>query len=188
MKNVLMALTIILALVPALSMASVRVFNSSGTNLGTYTDIKCSTGINCAQVSGKAQFTLGTVDMVGDGANQLYGFLQNRISTSGTRTLTFAECGSTVSNDASVVYTLPSISGDATENGCRFSFIVGNGVAVTTYLHVKPTAGEQILLLTNKVGDIISADANGESVTLESSNGGVWAPVGGAQGTWSDEN
>ncbi len=183
MKNIIVAALLAFGLASN-AHASMRIYNSSGTNLGNFTDMKLSTGLSVSQVSGKAQVSVGA----GTGATTLYGFLQNRISTTGSRTLTYAECGSTVTNDGIVTYTLPSISGDAIQKGCRFTFIVGNGVSDVTYMKVKPTAGEQILLLTNKQGDAISADANGESVIVESLMNLFWAPVAKEQGTWVDTN
>lgn len=167
--------------------ASVRVYNPSGTLIGTYTDLKFATSMSVSQVSGKAQVSAGP----GGGTATHYGFLQNRISgTSGSTTaLTYAQCGSTITNDFSATYTLPSISGDSTGVGCRYTFIVNGLDSVAGgQITIRPTSGEQIVLLTDKQGDAITADATGESVVLESFSNLKWAPVGKEQGTFTDVN
>lgn len=68
--------------------------------------------------------------------------------------------------------------------GCRFTFIVGAAQALV----INPDNADQILLLTDSAGDSISADAAGESVTIEAISSSQWAPVGAEKGTWSDAN
>jgi len=154
--------------------ASMRVFNQSGTNLGNYTDMKVIGGLTVAAVSGKAQITK-------------VGALENKITNIGQAavTLVSSQCGSTVSNDSTAVYTLPLAS---SAQGCRFTFVVGTGVANLTYVHVNPNTADTILLLANAAGDAISADATGESVVLEAVSPVIWAPIGSEKGTWTDVN
>lgn len=163
------------ALLPVFAEASVKVFDNTGKDLGHFTSLQCGTNLSCAQVSGKARFTL---------SQNPVGLLQSRETVSGD--LTIGDCGKTVvNNGAAADYTLPSISNDLAL-GCRLTFIVDSAHALT----IDPaTAQEQILLLTNAGGDRIQADAAGESVVLEAVTGGLtpkWAPVGAEKGTWSD--
>lgn len=160
--------------------ASVRVFNSSGTNLGNYTDEKFANGLAVSQVSGKAQVSLTS----GDGTTALDGFLRGQTAVSGD--LAVSQCGKTITSDAAIadgpdLYNLPLIA--PASLGCRMTFVVGTSVG----LIVNPQTANKILLLTNAFGDAISADAVGESVVLESINSG-WAPINAVQGTWTDIN
>lgn len=176
-------LTMMIALIAAQNAdASVRVYNSSGTNIGTYTDLKMANGLSVSQVSGKAQVALAA----GSGTTALSGFLSSQTSTSGD--LVAADCGKTVSSDAIVgaagdIFNLPAISSALL--GCRFTFIAG-----TTHpsgINVNPNTADKILILGSAAGDAITADAIGESIVLEAISPG-WAPVGKEQGTWTDSN
>jgi hypothetical protein len=182
MKNAIFGVTLVLALLLAPpSLASVRVFNSSGTQLGTYTDLKFSNGLSTNQVSGKAQIALTP----GDGTTALSGFLQTQTAVSGD--LLASQCGSTVTADNSELYNLPTIS--ASTLGCRFTFIHGASSASggTKRLTVNPQNANQILLLTNSAGDAVTADVVGNSLVLEAIAPG-WAPVGSEKGSWFDAN
>lgn len=149
--------------------AAVRWFNDSDTQLGILSSAKCSTGISCAVTSGKLVIT---------STNQ--GVLQNQIASSAT-TLTKSQCGSTIVSGGAHTMNLPEAS---TVLGCRFTFIVGAAQALV----INPDNADQILLLTDSAGDSISADAAGESVTIEAISSSQWAPVGAEKGTWSDAN
>lgn len=187
MKQMITALTIMLALLPAISQASVRVYNSSGSLIGTYTDLKLANGLAVSQVSGKAQVSL----TAGDGTTALGGFLQNSTSVSGD--LAASQCGYTISSDNVVgnaggvidAFKLPAISSALV--GCRFTFIVGVPGASNQQLQVNPQDADRILLLTNSAGDAVSADNLGESLMLQAMPAG-WAPIGAVQGTWTDIN
>lgn len=163
-------------LVSANAYASVRGFTAAGANLGAFNDVQCGTNLTCAKTSGKLKVTL-TQNPLG---------LGDTIVTTAA-TLTVSQCGSTIYSSAAGTYVLPSISNE-TALGCRLTFVVGG----THQLYVDPsTDQEQILLMTNAGGDRISADAQGESVTLVAVSSGLlpkWAPVGKEQGTWTDSN
>lgn len=182
----ILALTLALFMAPT-TFASVRVYNSAGTLLGTYSDLKLANGLAVSQVSGKAQISSTS----GDGSTTLFGFRQQQSATSGD--LSVADCGKTFTSDGLVgsangpidLFNLPTIS--ASTLGCRFTFIVGVPSTGNQQLQVNPQTANQILLLASAAGDAISADAPGESVTLEAIAPG-WAPVGKEQGTWSDIN
>lgn len=160
--------------------ASVRIFDSSGVDKGQASELKLSTNLDVAITSGKAVVSLvGSPD----------GLVQNQIATSGD--LTVSQCGATVVNTLSeAFYVLPDISADSAL-GCRFTFIVGV-TAANTGLRISPhTEYEQILTLTNAMGDAVSADLQGESVTVEAIKAGanpLWAIVGAQSGTWVDLN
>lgn len=187
MKQTIAILTLLIVLfMPVKSMASIQAFNASGTNLGHFSDVKCTSGLACSKVSGKL-----SIQVNGAGSQSLYGFLDNVISTSGD--LTASQCGSAVSSDATVLfdYNLPAAT--TALKGCKFSFIVGARGAVlgTQYkgrISVNPVTADQILLLTNAAGDAVTSDAAGNSVVLQVISQGLWAPVGKEQGTWTDSN
>lgn len=168
MKKLLSVLIVTLALLAAPTYASMRVFNGSGTQLGTFTDLKLAGGLTVSQVSGKAQV-----------ATTGYGYLQTQTAVSGD--LSASDCGKTITSDGSELYNLPALSSSTL--GCRFTFIVGVALPLT----VNPNGTNRIHLLTNAAGDAIEADAIGESVVLEAIAPG-WAPVGAEKGTWSDVN
>ncbi len=182
MKNLVKVLIITVATVPAIAFASVRVFNSSGSQVGIFTDLKLANGLAVSQVSGKAQASL----TAGDGTTAMAGFLQSQYSVSGD--LAAAQCGKTVTNDgdggvSADRYNLPTLSSSIL--GCRYSFIV---MKTAPGMQIKPAAGNQILILTNTAGDMVSQDSTlGASLTLEATTRG-WDPVGKEQGTWSDVN
>jgi hypothetical protein len=172
MKQLISALVITLALLPELSHASMRVFNNSGTQLGTFTDLKLSSGLSVAQVSGKAQVSLSAA-----------GFNLTQTSVSGD--LTTSECGQSMTADDSELYNLPAITSSVL--GCRYTFIHGVSAAVTKRLTINPNNADKILVLANSAGDSITTDTIGHSVVLEAIPAG-WAPVGKEQGTFTDSN
>lgn len=184
MKQLISFLIITLALITApTTFASMRVFNSSGTQIGTFTDLKLANGLSVSQVSGKAQVAL----TAGSGTTALAGFLQAQTSTSGD--LTASQCGYTITSDNAVgaaadLFNLPAISSSTL--GCRYSFIVGVDQPGSG-LKINPQNADKILLLANSAGDAVSADAAGESVVLEATQPG-WAPVGSEKGSWVDIN
>lgn len=182
MKKLLSVLVLTLALFAApLTHASVRVYNSSGTNIGTYSDLKLSNGLSVSQVSGKAQVALTS----GDGSTALAGFLQGQYSTSGD--LTVASCGKTVTSDNSMgttaLFNLPAIA--SAMLGCRITFAVGTSNGYR--MNVNPNGTNRIFGLTNAAGDSVTADDLGDTLTLEAIAPG-WVPAGTAYGTWSDAN
>jgi hypothetical protein len=180
MKNIV---AVIIFLTSSIAFASVKVFNSSNTQLAITSNLKCGASMSCSVSSGKLLMDSSgvfTSDISGDGGDQLYGFLQNQVTATAT-TLTAAQCGSTIKNAGAIEIELPEAS---TVLGCRFTFIVGNASAFT----VDPDAADQIVLLTDAAGDSLIADAIGESVTIEAISASAWAPVGAEKGTWTDSN
>lgn len=162
-----------LALLPVAAFASVRVYNNSATQIGTFSSVQAGNGLYVSQVSGRAKISMT-------------GGLLSQTAVSGS--LAASQCGTTITSDAVVgaagdIYTLPAISSSTL--GCRYTFVVGTTNAQG--LKVDPNGTDQILLLTNAGGDSITADAVGESVVLEAIQPG-WAPVGKEQGTWVDSN
>lgn len=170
MKQVILTMILALFLAPS-TFASVRVFNSSGTQIGTYSDLKISTGLNVSQVSGKASVVLTD-----------YGF--NRTQTAVSGDLTASDCGKTITADDSELYNLPAISSSTL--GCRFTFIHGVSNSRTRRLTVNPQDADKILDLTNAAGDSVTQDTIGKSLVLEAIAPG-WAPVQ-VYGTWTDSN
>lgn len=163
----LFTLAVLLCL-PAVS--SVRIFDSSDTELGNFVDVKCSSNLSCAHVSGKLVVDIDNVD----------GVLQTQVAATAT-TITAAQCGSTFINSGVIEMELPEAS---TVLGCRLTFIVGAAAALT----IDPDAADQILLLTDAAGDSLVADAAGESLVLEAISATQWAPVGAEKGIWTDSN
>lgn len=119
-------------------------------------------------------------DVIGDGGDQLFGFLNNQVAATAT-TITAAQCGSTFINSGAVEMELPEAS---TVLGCRLTFIVGNASAFT----IDPDDADSIVLLTNAAGDSLIADAVGESLVIQAISATEWAPVGAEKGTWTDSN
>lgn len=173
-----MKLVAILALVPALSFASVQFYNSSNTNLGIQSKVKCGASMSCARSDGKMQIGLSGI--------------QNQVVAS-TTALTAAQCGSTVISTGAAVQPLPEAS---TVLGCRYTFICGtaddfdidpadatdvigviNSVAAGTGAAITPSAGDEV-----RCTDI------GSSLVLEATGANLWSAVGVANGAWSDVN
>ena len=139
---------------------------NDGSSLKIFNKIDCASGISCSR-SGNGDFKMVTG-------------LVNQVAASVT-TLTEAQCGTTIIGGGVFQVELPEASAVL---GCRYTFIV-NAVAALT---INPDDSDQIVLLTDAVGDAISANAIGESVTLEAVSAVNWAPVGAEKGTWADVN
>ena len=178
--------------------ASVRAFNSSGLDLGIFTDVMCSANLSCSQSSGKLLIDMPsssslslTGGISGDGGDSIVGFKQNQI-TSTTTTLTIAQCGSTIVNNSADVVTLPEAS---TALGCRFTFVVANA----SNLDINPFDATDLILpfadyagagatISPSAGDAIRGATVGMSIVLEAVGADAWAVISGAQGTWADVN
>lgn len=182
--------------------ASVQVFNSSNTELGQFSKIKCSTGIDCAQSSGKLAISFDasaagsldlTGDLYGDGGDQFYGFLQNQIAST-TTSLTAAQCGSTIVSNSADVVTLPEAS---TVLGCQYTFVCGT----TDDLDINPADGTDTIgtvvsvtgtdtttVLAPSAGDAIRCTDIGSSIVLEAVGANLWVSVGAANGIFTDVN
>lgn len=165
MNRSMKLLALSLVFLPVMASASVRVFNTSGTELGNFNDVKTGNGLTVTKTAGKA----------------LVSLFSTQSSVSGD--LSATKCGMTITSDATDDYNLPAITSSIL--GCRFTFIVGG--AAGKVLRVNPADANQILLLTNAAGDSVTADNAGESLTLEAIQPG-WAPVGAEKGTWTDSN
>lgn len=174
----LLSLFLALTIIAPSAVASVRVFNSSGTQLGTFTDLQLGNGLSVNQVSGKAKVSQSS----GDGTVGVAGFLQVQSSVSGS--LTAAQCGSTITNDVTggnaPVYTLPAITPAIL--GCRYSFIVGTTTG-SAFLTVTPDATHKILTVNSTAGHSVSASTQGNSLEIEAIAPG-WAPTSAPNGTW----
>lgn len=178
MRHLVSVLVLALTIFSIPAHASMRVFDSSGTQLGIYTDLQLGNGLAVAQVAGKAKASLTP----GDGTQKFYGFLRNQITASGS--LTAAKCGSTITNDSTggnlPVYSLPTLS--SAIYGCRFTFIV-NTASGSAFLTVTPDASAKVFVASAASGHSVSASTQGNSVTLEAISAG-WAPVGAVNGSW----
>lgn len=166
MRLVLM-LVALCALGTEISLAGVRGVDQTSTDKGSFSHVKCGTNLVCAPSSGK--------------------FLvepQHLITVTTTKTLTAADCGSSVvvaGNTAQVSIVLPAASGVP---NCRFSFFTNDSDG----LNLNPNGSDQILVLTNSAGDSLTNATAGNSLVLEAISSTEWAPVGKEQGTWTDAN
>lgn len=180
MKSVILLVSVLFA---SVSFAGFQVYQST-TNLGVFNKIKCSTGLTCSKVTDKLNITLSGAAsgaLAGDGTGALSGFLEKQVTATAT-TLTAAQCGSTIVNSGAIAINLPN--GAAALLGCQFTFITTNA----SNFDVNPGNSDQIVLLTNAVGDAIRNATVGNSVTLQYAATNVWAPVGAEKGTYTDIN
>ncbi len=175
MKNVMFVLG--LMLFASTSFGSSKWYNSSGTNLGVKSDVKCGSGVSCSVVAGKVVITFPT----GDGTSTHVGFLQSQAGTStvdaGDLGITF--CGGTILGGYGTTVALPNA---ALALGCRYTFVTTSGQSI-----VDTDGTDQIIGLTDVAGDKITNSTAGNSVTLESVGANSWAPVA-IYGTWADGN
>lgn len=139
---------------------------TSTTNLGLLTTIKCGSGLSCTKSGAKLALS-----------NANYGVVQNRVAATAT-TLTSAQCGSTFYNSGAVEVELPEAS---TVLGCRYTFVTLNAAN----FDIDPDAADQILVQTNAAGDRARNATLGNSITIEAVSASQWAPVA-VVGTWSD--
>jgi hypothetical protein len=163
--------------------ASMLWINSSGQHLGQFSKAQCAAGLACTVSAGKLLVTPtglnATEDVAGDGGDQLYGFLQNRVAATAT-TLTATQCGSTIYNAGAVEVELPEAS---TVLGCQFTFITANAAN----FDIDPDAADQILVQTNAAGDSMRNATLGNTITIEAISASQWAPIS-VVGTWADNN
>jgi hypothetical protein len=140
-------------------------------------------------------FTDATVtgDVIGDGADQLYGFRQEQTAST-TTAITVSQCGSSfVSNSADVI-TLPEAS---TALGCRYTFVCGTADdfdinpadGTDAFTSISTTNGTTaVVTLAPSAGDAIRCTDIGGSITIEAIGANAWAQVGGGNGIWTDVN
>lgn len=132
-------------------------------------------------------------DVVGDGADQLYGFLQDQVAST-TASTTAAQCGKTFVSNSADVMTLPEAS---TVLGCRQTFVCGT----TDDFDINPADGTDVIgpvsttngttavvTLTPSAGDAIRCTDIGGAITLEAVGADRWAQVAGGNGVWTDVN
>lgn len=183
MRNFILFLSfmLVIALMP---LANAFEGLNGSTSLGIFNKIKCGSSVTCTggTLGVMTVETSGTfaTDIVGDGTDVLYGFLENQVTTSTSDTLTAAQCGSTFINGAAIQLELPEAS---TVLGCRYTFVTGNA----SNFDVNPDDADQILVLTNAAGDAIRNATLGNSVILQAISATEWAQLSGI-GTWSDIN
>lgn len=175
MKNFMVVLGLVFF--ASTSFGSSKWYNSSGTKLGIYSDVKCGSGVSCSVVSGKVQITFPT----GDGTSAHVGFLQSQAGTSTVDAgdLAIPFCGGTILGGYSTTVILPNA---ALALGCRYTFVTTSGGSI-----VDTDGTDQIIGLTNSAGDKITNATAGNSVTLEAVSANEWAPIA-IYGTWADGN
>lgn len=116
-------------------------------------------------------------DVVGDGADQMYGFLHNHVTAS-TTALTAAQCGSTVISAGAVVQPLPEAS---TVLGCRYTFVAGTD----DDYDIDPADASDVLgrasidgaAIAGSAGDEYRLTDTGSSLTIQAVAANLWAVV-----------
>lgn len=116
-------------------------------------------------------------DIVGDGADQMYGFLHNHVTAS-TTALTAAQCGSTVISAGAVVQPLPEAS---TVLGCRYTFVAGTD----DDYDIDPADASDVLgrasidgaAIAGAAGDEYRLTDTGSSLTIQAVAANLWAVV-----------
>lgn len=137
------------------------------------TDLKVAQGLKC---SGGMECTMSAKDAV---LKMSSGVTPVVAAVAGT--LTKAQCGSTFVSSGAVTVNLPLASSVI---GCRYTFVVGNA----SNFVINPDDADQILLLTNALGDSITGAAVGNSVTIQAFAANKWTAIGSEKGTWTDTN
>lgn len=146
--------------------AGVRVYNGT-TDLGIASDLRCSSGMTCSKVGGKIQLV------------STHNSANTQVAAT-TTTITAAQCGNTFYNTATATMTLPLAS---TVIGCSYTFLVLNA----SNFVVDANAVDQILVLTNAVGDSVTNGTIGGVLILRAAAANKWV-VTTTQGTWTDTN
>lgn len=168
MKLLIALLAFALAL-PAF--AGFRVINSSGTNVGNFSGIKCGDGFTCSK----------------SGANAALSWDQSQVPTvvSGTSTvrvtLGSSDCGKVYR--ATGVYYLQLPIADS-NIGCKFTFI--NGGASGPTFGIDPVSYDIISPGTDTAGDSIYSVIGGSTLVLMSTGGSTWSPISAETGMWAD--
>lgn len=207
MKLLTITLLTLMMCVPVLADISAK--DSSGVSLGRSRSLKCGADFACTDDSGdlllslSATVTMAAVsisgvltasgDIVGDGGDQLYGFLENQIAST-TASLTIAECGSTIVSDSADVIVLPEAS---TALGCRYTFVCGTA----DDFDINPADGTDVIgiagsitgantttVLAPAAGDAIRCTDIGASIILEAVQANLWVSIGSSNGIWTDVN
>lgn len=132
-------------------------------------------------------------DVIGDGGDQMYGFLQDQVAST-TTSITAAQCGKTFVSNSADVLTLPEAS---TVLGCRLTFVCGTADdfdinpadgtdQITSVSTTNGTTG--VVTLAPAAGDAIRCTDIGGSITLEAVGANAWSQVAGGNGIWTDVN
>ena len=138
---------------------------NDGVSLKVFNQIDCKDNLSCSRFKGKFMMSVPKVSP--------------QVAASAT-TITADQCGSTFSNAAAVQMELPEAS---TVIGCKLTFVTLNA----SNFDINPDDADQILVLTNAVGDAIRNATVGNSVTLQAVSASQWVVVG-EKGTWTDIN
>lgn len=166
-------------------------FGGGGAFNGTVGATTPSTGAFTTIAASGASTLSG--DVVGDGGDQLYGFLQDQVAST-TVAITAAQCGKTFVSNSADVMTLPEAS---TVLGCRLTFVCGtaddfdvNPADGTDQItSVSTTNGTTaVVTLAPAAGDAIRCTDIGGSITLEAVGANAWSQVAGGNGIWTDVN
>jgi len=146
-----------------------------------------------AAKAGEFTSITATGDLSGDGADQLYGFLQDQVAST-TVAITAAQAGKTFVSNSADVMTLPEAS---TVLGARYTFVCGtaddfdiNPADGTDQIgSISTTNGTTgVVTLAPAAGDAIRCTDIGGSITLEAVGANLWAQVAGGNGVWTDVN
>jgi hypothetical protein len=149
--------------------ASVKVYNYDGADLGSQSELKCSGGLSCSVVGGQA-----VAEPSGIGS----------VETASATTITSSQCGASflLSSSTGVEMDLPTA---ANVVGCRLTFVMLN--AATSFT-IDPASTDQIMSMTNAIGDAIRSGSLGTTITLQAISSTQWIPVGASIGVWADVN
>lgn len=141
-----------------------------------------------------AKLTLSTAGaLTGPGTGALSGYLQAQVAST-TAAISAAQCGSTFVSNSADVMTLPEAS---TVLGCRLTFVCGtaddfdvNPADGTDQIGpaLNSVAGGTGAAITPSAGDAIRCTDIGSSIVIEAVGADLWAPVGVANGAWTDVN
>lgn len=199
---------LVFALVASTANAQVQVTSNTPENMGVHSKIVCGANIDCTETAQGAleidaeaaqSHTTLTVsgtstlsgDVVGDGGDSVYGYLENQVAASVTA-LTAAQCGSTILSAGAAVQPLPEAS---TVIGCRYTFICGtaddfdiNPDDADQFGPINNIAAGTSAAITPSAGDAIRCTDIGSSLTVEAVSASLWSAVGTGNGAWTDVN
>ncbi|MBF0119979.1 MAG: hypothetical protein HQK79_14185 [Desulfobacterales bacterium] len=122
-------------------------------------------------------------DIVGDGGDQLTGFLHTLVNDADGDTLAITESGTVETNASAVgggIYNLPEAS---TAIGMEFTLVV----MASQNMDINPDDGDKILGLTDASGDAVRNSTVGNTLTLIAVDATNWV-VKSNYGTWTDVN
>lgn len=161
-----MLLVFVMGLLFTMNAHAFRAYNST-TNIGLYSNIKCSTGLTCAKDTTKLAIS------VTPGAK-----VAPVLATA--TTITSAQCGTTFYNGGAIEMDLPEAS---TVPGCILRFVTLNA----TNFDIDPDAADIIVNTTDAAGDRARNATVGNSITIQAVSASQWAVIG-INGTWTDAN